>query len=173
MHLNTPADCMGHILSSHMLDTEPLVYLVFGIPNSGRREVIFDLIEGGIPENEQIIYFRPQGEAACAYDEQIEALDNVRVVGWNLKDCKVTHGKISAAPKKILFLAPGLSDPSDCAEGLKSWSDHNNCQIARLIRSRIATSFQSTQRQKLGLMPASTSQMLCYLTGVKKRVTNG
>ncbi|MEC7281503.1 MAG: hypothetical protein VXU50_05505, partial [Verrucomicrobiota bacterium] len=70
-----------------MLDTEPLVYLVFGIPNSGRREVIFDLIEGGIPENEQIIYVRPQGEASCAYDEQIEALDNVSIVGWNLKNC--------------------------------------------------------------------------------------
>ena len=116
-----------------MLDTKPLVYLVFGIPNSGRREVIFDLIEGGIPENEQIIYFRPQDEAACAYDEQIEALDNVSVVGWNLKDCKVTHGKISAAPKKIIFLAPGLSDPSNCAEGLKTWCDHNKCQIARLV----------------------------------------
>ena len=69
-----------------MLDTAPLTYLVFGIPNSGRREVIFDLIEGGIPENEEIIYFRPDGETACAYDEQIEALDKVSVAGWKLKD---------------------------------------------------------------------------------------
>ena len=115
------------------MDTIPLVYLIFGIPNSGRREVIFDLIEGGIPETEQVIYLRPEGEAACAYDEQIESLDNVSVVGWKLNDSIVTHDKISVAPKKILFLAPGLSDPSDCAEGLKTWSDHNNCQIARLI----------------------------------------
>tara|TARA_B100001027_G_scaffold135358_1_gene93849 strand:- start:5526 stop:6260 length:735 start_codon:yes stop_codon:yes gene_type:complete len=116
-----------------MLDITPLVYLVFGIPNSGRREVILDLVEGGISETEQVIFFRPEGEAACDYDEQIEALDNVSVIGWKLEDSKVTHGKISAAPKKILFLAPGLSDPSDCAEAIKTWSDHNNCQIARII----------------------------------------
>lgn len=116
-----------------MEEPRPLVYLVFGIPASGRREVIFDLIEGGIPATELVLYFRPEGEAACAHDEQIEALENVNVVGWQLKDCKVTHGKISAAPEKIIFLAPGTSDPADCAEALKTWTDHNQCQIARLI----------------------------------------
>lgn len=116
-----------------MDDTAPLVYLVFGIPDSGRREVIFDLIEGGIPATEQVLYFRPEGEAASAFDEPIEALENVSVVGWNLKDSKVAHGKITAAPEKIIFLAPGISDPADCAEAIKTWSDHNNCQIARLL----------------------------------------
>lgn len=115
------------------MSTAPLVYLVYGIPSSGRREIIFDLIEGGIPATEQVLYFRPEGEAPCAYDEQLEALDNVSVVGWNLKDSKVTHGKISAAPEKIIFLASGTSDPADCAEALKTWSDHNNCQIARIL----------------------------------------
>ena len=116
-----------------MSDAAPLVYLVLGIPNSGRREVIFDLIEGGIPNNEQVLYFRPEGEAACTHDEQIEALDNVNVVSWKLKDSKVTHGKITAAPEKIIFLAPGLSDPADCAEAIKAWTDHNHCQIARVL----------------------------------------
>jgi len=116
-----------------MDDVAPLIYLVFGIPHSGRREVIFDLIEGGIPATEQVLYFRPEGEAVNPYDEQIEALENVNVVGWQLKDSKVKHGKINAAPEKIIFLAPGSSDPADCAEALKTWSDHNNCQIARLV----------------------------------------
>lgn len=115
------------------MSEKPLVYLIFGIPSSGRREVIFDLIEGGIPGTEQVLYLRPEGEAACPYDEQLEALDNVNAIGWQLKDCKVTHGKISAAPEKIIFLAPGTSDPADCAEALKTWTDHNHCQIARLI----------------------------------------
>ncbi len=115
------------------MSEKPLVYLVFGVPGSGRREVIFDLIEGGIPSTEQVLYFRPEGEAACAFDEQLEALENVNVVSWQLKDSKVAHGKISAAPEKIIFLAPGTSDPADCAEALKTWTDHNQCQIARLF----------------------------------------
>lgn len=115
------------------MQESPLVYLIFGTPGSGRREVAFDLIEGGIPASEQVLYFRPEGEAPSPHDEQIEALQNVDVVSWQLKSGKVTHGKISAAPEKILFLAPGTSDPADCAEALKTWTDHNQCQIARLI----------------------------------------
>ncbi|MDC0497465.1 hypothetical protein OAN72_00675 [bacterium] len=111
----------------------PLVYLVYGVPQSGRREVIFDLIEGGISDSEQVLFFRPKGEAPCPHDEQIEALENVSVVEWLLKDCKVTHGQISAAPEKIIFLAPGTSDPVDCAEALKKWTEHNSCKIARLM----------------------------------------
>ena len=111
----------------------PLVYLIYGIPDSGRRDVLFDLIEGGIPKEEQVLYFRPEGEAASPFDEQIEALENVSVVSWKLSDAKVTHGDISAAPDKIIFLAPGTSDPADVAEALKSWTDHNTCQLARII----------------------------------------
>jgi len=116
-----------------MEEPRPLVYLVFGVPGSGRRELIFDLIEGGIPATEQVLYFRPEGEAASAYDEQLEALGNVNAVAWQLKDGQVAHGKISAAPEKIIFLAPGTSDPADCAEALKTWTDHNQCRIARLL----------------------------------------
>lgn len=116
-----------------MEDSVPIVYFIYGAPKSGRREVIFDLIEGGVPSGEPVLYFRPSGEPACPHDEQIEALENVSVVDWELKGNKVTHGSITAAPEKIFFLAAGTSDPADCAEALKAWTDHNNCQIGRLI----------------------------------------
>jgi hypothetical protein len=116
-----------------MPDTAPLVYLIYGIPDSGRREVLFDLIDGGIDAKEQVLYFRPEDEANTPYDEQLEALDNVSVVNWQLSDAKVTHGSINAAPDKIIFLAPGRSDPADVAEALKSWIDHNACELARVI----------------------------------------
>jgi hypothetical protein len=124
-----------HHLNQHEMQEEPrpLVYFVFGAPNSGRREIIYDLIEGGIPKERAVLYFRPESEAACPHDEQIEALDNVNVVSWRLRESKVSHGKISAAPEIIIFLAPGLSDPADCAEALKAWTEHNQCEIARLI----------------------------------------
>jgi hypothetical protein len=111
----------------------PQVYLIYGSPDSGRREVIFDLIEGGISKDQATLYFRPSSEPSAPHDEQIEALENVSAVEWQLKDSKVTHGAITAAPEKIIFLAPGQSDPADCAEALKQWTDHNNCSIARLI----------------------------------------
>jgi hypothetical protein len=116
-----------------MSNTAPQVYLIYGIPRSGRREVIFDLIDGGIDAAEQVLYFRPQDEASTPFDEQLEALDNVNVVHWQLRDAKVTHGAIQSAADKIIFLAPGNSDPADVAEALKSWIDHNACELARII----------------------------------------
>ena len=116
-----------------MSEEAPLVYLVLGLEASGRREIIFDLIEGGLSEEEPVLYFRPESEIASPFDEQLEALNQVNVVPWRLKDSKVMHGKISAAAEKIIFLAPGRSDPADCAEALKTWTEHNNCRIGRLI----------------------------------------
>jgi len=115
------------------MSERPLVYLIYGIPDSERRSVLFDLIEGGLPASEQVLYFRPKGEASSPYDEQIEALDNVSVVEWEISGNKVTHGRISASPEKIIFLAPGLSDPADVAEALKVWINHNDCELGRII----------------------------------------
>ncbi|MFW5874269.1 MAG: hypothetical protein ACOCVJ_02585 [Verrucomicrobiota bacterium] len=110
-----------------------LVYLLYGIPGSGRREVLFDLIEGGLPPDEPVLCFRPKGEAPSAFDEQLEALDNVTVVDWDLKNGKIAHGKLSAAPEKVFFVAPGTADPADIAEALKSWTDRNQCDIGRIL----------------------------------------
>ena len=116
-----------------MSDQAPLVYLIYGIPNSGRRDVLFDLIDGGLEGKEQVLYFRPEGEVASPFDEQIEALDTVSIVDWKLSDATVIHGQIDAAPEKIIFLAPGNCDPADAAEAIKTWTDLNSCQIARII----------------------------------------
>jgi hypothetical protein len=116
-----------------MSDLAPHIYLIYGIPNSGRRDIIFDLIKDGVQDSDQVLYFRPEGEMVSAFDEQIEALDNVSIVEWQLSNAKVKHGQINAAPAKIIFLAPGTSDPADAAEAIKVWSDHNDCQVARII----------------------------------------
>jgi hypothetical protein len=116
-----------------MSDQAPYVYLVFGIPGSGRRDVIFDLIKDGIAGEEQVLYFRPEDEAASPFDEQIEELDTVHIVNWQLRGAGVKHDRINAAPEKIIFLAPGTCDPADAAEALKTWSDQNQCRIARII----------------------------------------
>jgi hypothetical protein len=111
----------------------PLVYLVYGIPGSERRRVLADLIEGGLPTDEPVLYFRPANEPACPADKAIEALPNVDLVEWQLSDHKVKHGPISAAPQKIFFLAPGLGDPAEIAEALKTWIDHNSCRLGRIL----------------------------------------
>ena len=115
------------------MSENPLVYLVYGTPDSGRRELIFDLIDGGTPKDEQVLYFRPNAELDSSFDEQIEALEKTSVVTWELSDGKIKHGKISAAPSKILFLAPGDANPADVAEALNNWMQRNQCTLGRII----------------------------------------
>ncbi|MFP4203628.1 MAG: GTP-binding protein [Opitutales bacterium] len=118
-------------------DSTSLVYLIYGIPGSGRREALFDLIEGAVAPGAQVLYFRPEEEPPSPFDEQLEALENVRTQSWRLSNehdrCRIQHGAIEAAPDRIFFLAPGNGDPADMAEALKHWVDHNPCSIARII----------------------------------------
>ncbi|NQY31939.1 MAG: hypothetical protein HRT56_02050 [Coraliomargarita sp.] len=115
------------------MSESPLVYVLFGIANSERRAVIYDLIDGGVEADKQVLFFRPAGEAPSLFDEKLATKANISVVEWTLKDSKVAHGQITAAPEKIIFLAPGDGDPADVCEAVKNWSSHNNCPIARLL----------------------------------------
>lgn len=117
----------------HLSDPVPLVYLIYGIPGSGRREVLFDLLTDGIEHREQVLYCRPEGEVASPFDQRLEALKHVRILNWKLSDTRVTHGEMHAAPDKIIFLAPGRSDPANVAEAINAWIDLHHCQIARIF----------------------------------------
>lgn len=112
---------------------QPQVYFIYGIPDSGRREILVDLIESGIDAGEQVLYFRPDHEPHSPFEERLETLGNVSVVHWELAGTTIRHGTIKAAPQKVIFLAPGTCNPADAAEALKNWADGNQCQIARII----------------------------------------
>lgn len=112
---------------------KPQVYFIYGIPESGRREILLDLIENGIGSDEPVLYFRPEKEPQSQFDEPLDALKNLNVVHWTLDGTAIRHGTIKAPARKIIFLAPGTCDPADAAEGLKKWTDGNQCQIARIL----------------------------------------
>lgn len=115
------------------IEPKPQVYLIYGIPGSGRREILLDLIESVVDADNPVLYFRPKEEPNDPADEPIQVLDNVNVIDWHLDGATIRHGSIKAAPRTIFFLAPGHSDPADVAEALKSWMDGNQCQLARII----------------------------------------
>ena len=112
---------------------KPQVYLIYGISDSGRREVIFDLIESGIDHDKTVLYFRPEEEPCCSFDKKLEALENVSVVTWKLSATTIKHEPVKASPQKVIFLAPGNCNAADVAEALKKWMNGNQCQIARIV----------------------------------------
>lgn len=115
------------------MNDRPLVYILFGIPGSGRRAIASDLIEGGLEKDASVLYFRPDGEPECPEDAWFEQAENVTVTGWKLEGARLQHDRIEADPDTVLFVAPGTGDPADVAEAVESWSTRNNCTIARLL----------------------------------------
>jgi hypothetical protein len=115
------------------MSESPQVYIIFGIPDSERRAILYDLIESGLPKDSPALYFKPKGESDNPFDEKIAALENLQCVVWELRENKVQHERIEAPAEAIFFLTPGTADPADSAEAIKTWSDNNDCQIARGI----------------------------------------
>ncbi|MGJ8638186.1 MAG: GTP-binding protein [Opitutaceae bacterium] len=111
----------------------PTVYIVYGVSDSGKREIIFDLFEEGVPKTSNILFFQPEGEKESEFDSKINELKNVSTITWALDGVKVKHGQINAAADVVVFMAPGSSDPADIAEAIKSWMEHNSCELGRVI----------------------------------------
>ena len=51
-----------------MSPAKPLVYLILGAAGSGRREIVADLIEGGLGDGDRPAAFLAAGEASDAHD---------------------------------------------------------------------------------------------------------
>lgn len=111
----------------------PRVYILFGIPGSERRATLCDLIENGLEKDIPALFFKPAGEPEDPFDAKISAFENLQTVEWELHGNKVQHARIEAPAEAVFFLTPGTADPADAAEAIKTWSDNNACQIARVI----------------------------------------
>ena len=107
--------------------------MILGVPGSGRREVLYDLIEGGIAPKTPVLCFYPEDLEPSPFDEKLAALPNVNATSWQLNGVKVRHGRIEAEADVLFFVAPGTADPADAIEALDEWIRHNDCQLGRIL----------------------------------------
>lgn len=111
------------------------IYIILGATGSGRREIVFDLIEY-IGENEQgkAIVLLAENEKPSPYDEQIQALHTVTSISWHLSP----EGEIIANPlpdegETLFFITNGRLNPVDQIEKLSAWIKKNDLQVARTL----------------------------------------
>ncbi len=106
---------------------------MLGIPGSGRREVLCDLVEDGLPADAKVLYFRPEDESVSPADARLEASGKVASVLWRLEGATAKHGRVAAPADTVFFLAPGGADPADTIEAVAQWLRHNDCRLARIL----------------------------------------
>lgn len=104
-----------------MSEDSPLVYLVLGAEGAGRREVVADLIAGGLDASAGALVFGSEGE--CREDE----------TAWRWNDDDQIEASWPPGSRVGFFIADGRSDPVDLVEAFKGWAQQAGVEVARVI----------------------------------------
>jgi hypothetical protein len=105
----------------------PLVYIILGAAGSGRREVLADLIDGGISETDRPVVLLSSAEAASEHNAKL-----ANVARWTWRE-----GAIDAAlppgATHVFFVTDGRQNPVDQLEALQKWITAVQAEVGRVI----------------------------------------
>lgn len=106
---------------------KPLLYLVLGAAGSGRREVLADLLAGGLEEGARLLVLLAEGET--------ETVDDLRLP--NLQRWRWSEGCVQAPSlgdaTHVFLISDGRGNPVDQIEACKTWLEASGCELARVL----------------------------------------
>jgi hypothetical protein len=112
-----------------MKETEkPLAYLILGAAGSGRREVLVDLIEGGLDEADRVAVMLPGGETTTSEAEP----KLPRVSRWEWQEGTIV-GTLPTDATHVFFVTDGTRNPVDQIEVFKAWLEAQGGALARVV----------------------------------------
>ncbi|MGE9292819.1 MAG: hypothetical protein ACQKBW_04335 [Puniceicoccales bacterium] len=104
-------------------------YLILGTPGSGRREIVYDLIDGGLASDQPVNVILTESEADSPFDEQLTALPQVELIDRDANDIapKPDDGAV------VFYISDGSADFRDEIEYFKRWVDAIGAKMHRVI----------------------------------------
>jgi len=104
------------------------VYLVLGAAGSGRREVLADLIEGGLGEGDRPSVLLSDQERSEASDARLGV-----VARWRLVPEAGIDAEFPADATHVFLVADGRRNPVDQVEAFKAWLTGSAAEVARVL----------------------------------------
>jgi hypothetical protein len=111
-----------------MADEKPLVYLILGAAGSGRREVLADLLEGGIRDGDKPAVLASAEEAPDPADARLGKL-----VRWTWTPDRTIDAEWPEGAGPIFFVTDGRRNPMDQIEAFKAWVEAGGGEIGRVL----------------------------------------
>jgi hypothetical protein len=105
----------------------PLVYLVLGAAGSGRREVLADLIDGGLGGDERAAVLLSAAEAPDEFDARLPGLTR-----WTWTDGRI-EATLPAGATRVFFVTDGRAGLVDQVEAFKPWLAAQGGELARVL----------------------------------------
>ncbi len=99
-----------------------------GASGSGRREVLADLIEGGLGEGETAAVLIAAPERADPADARLPGLAR-----WRRAEDGSVEAEFPAGVTHVFILFDGRMNPVDQIEAFKSWLDDRTIEVARVV----------------------------------------
>lgn len=106
---------------------KPLVYLLLGVPGSGRRELLADLVADGLAPGDVPAVLLPEGELPDPRDDTLPG-----VARWRWADGGIAAEAPSGATHVFVLLA-GRRNPVDQLEAFKAWLAARGLEVARVL----------------------------------------
>jgi hypothetical protein len=109
-------------------DDKPLVYLILGSAGSGRRQVLSDLIEGGLGEADRPAVLLSSTEWPDPVDAKLPNASR-----WTLAPENQVEAEMPANATHVFIVFDGRLNPVDQIEGFKAWLGDRATEVARVL----------------------------------------
>jgi hypothetical protein len=104
-----------------------LVYLVLGAAGSGRREIVADLVDGGLAEGDRAAVLLAEGELGDPADAKLGSIARWR---W---DAGAIDATLPPGASHIFLITDGRRNPIDQIEAFKTWLSTQTAELARIL----------------------------------------
>ena len=112
-----------------MAAEKTLVYLILGAAGSGRREVLADLIAGGLAETDRPATFLSDAEQASEHDAKLG-----QVVRWRwLPERQIEAPALPEGAGPVFFVTDGRANPVDQIEAFHGWLGAVGGELGRVL----------------------------------------
>lgn len=106
---------------------KPLVYLILGAAGSGRRQLIADLMDGGLETSDRPAVLLEESEDPAEADAKLP-----RVSRWSWHDNTI-DAALPEDATHVFFFTSGRGSPVDQVEAFRPWLDSQGGELARSI----------------------------------------
>ncbi|MFZ9746721.1 MAG: hypothetical protein ACO3G4_08835 [Opitutaceae bacterium] len=106
---------------------KPLVYLFLGVPGSGRREILADLLTDGLAAEDTPAVLLPAEEPETAADAGLP-----RPARWRWDEGTIA-AECPPGTSHLFILAAGRRNPVDQLEAFKAWFALHRLELTRVI----------------------------------------
>lgn len=114
------------------MEEKPLLYVILGAPESGRRELVHDMVRSGVDASESILLLVSAKEEPLDSQKEETKPANLTTSTWSWEEGSI-QATVPQGVSRVFLIADGRQSPVDQIEALSSWLPGQEVELGRII----------------------------------------